>query len=75
MERVSITAEKREEHGKGVARSLRRAGMVPAVVYRGGESQLIKLSKRDLTRLINSVGGEQVMVDLQFADGEKNWRS
>lgn len=71
MERVSITAEKREEHGKGVARSLRRAGMVPAVVYRGGESQLIKLSKRDLTRLINSVGGEQVMVDLQFADGEK----
>jgi large subunit ribosomal protein L25 len=71
MERVSITAEKREAHGKGVARSLRREGMVPAVVYREGKSQLIKLSKKDLTRLINSVGGEQVMVDLQFADGEK----
>jgi len=71
MERVSITAEKREEHGKGVARSLRRAGMVPAVVYREGKAQLIKLSKKDLTRLINSVAGEQVMVDLQFADGEK----
>ena len=71
MERVSITAEKREEHGKGVARSLRREGMVPAVVYREGKSQLIKLSKKELTRLINSVGGEQVMVDLQFADGEK----
>jgi len=71
MERVSITAEKREEHGKGVARSLRRAGMVPAVVYREGKAQPIKLSKKDLTRLINSVAGEQVMVDLQFADGEK----
>jgi large subunit ribosomal protein L25 len=71
MERVSITAEKRDIHGKGVARSLRREGMVPAVVYREGKSQLIKLSKKDLTRLINSVGGEQVMVDLQFADGEK----
>jgi large subunit ribosomal protein L25 len=71
MERVSITAEKREDHGKGVARSLRRAGMVPAVVYREGKAELIKLSKKDLTRLINSVAGEQVMVDLQFADGEK----
>jgi len=71
MERVSITAERREEHGKGVARSLRRAGMVPAVVYREGKAQMIKLSKKDLTRLINSVAGEQVMVDLQFADGEK----
>ena len=71
MERVSITAEKREEQGKGVARSLRRAGMVPAVVYREGKAQMIKLSKKDLTRLINSVAGEQVMVDLQFADGEK----
>jgi large subunit ribosomal protein L25 len=71
MERVSITAEKREDHGKGVARSLRRAGMVPAVVYREGKAQMIRLSKKDLTRLINSVAGEQVMVDLQFADGEK----
>ncbi len=71
MERVSIAAEKREEHGKGVARSLRRAGMVPGVVYREGKAQMIKLSKKELTKLINSVAGEQVMVDLQFADGEK----
>ena len=71
MERVSIVAERREEHGKGVARTLRRGGMIPAVLYREGKSQLIKLGRKDLTRLINSVSGEQVMVDLQFADGEK----
>ncbi len=71
MERVSISAEKREEHGKGVARSLRREGMVPAVIYREGKAQSIKLSKKELARLINSVAGEQVMVDLQFADGDK----
>jgi large subunit ribosomal protein L25 len=71
MERLSIVAEKREEQGKGVARSLRRDGMVPAVLYRGGGSQSIKLVKKDLAKLINSMSGEQVMVDLQFKDGEK----
>src|SRR5512140_3544118 len=71
MERVSITAVKRETQGKGAARSLRREGMVPAVLYREGKSQLIQLSKKELAKLINSVSGEQVMVDLQFGNGEK----
>ncbi len=71
MERLSIVAEKREKQGKGVARSLRREGMVPAVLYRGGDSQSIKLDKKDLAKLINVMSGEQVMVDLQFKDGEK----
>ncbi len=71
MERLTVVAEKREEQGKGVARSLRRDGMVPAVLYRGGESQSIKLVKKDLAKLINSMSGEQVMVDLQFKDGGK----
>jgi large subunit ribosomal protein L25 len=71
MERPSIIAEKREAHGKGVARSLRRDGMVPAVLYREGKAQSIKLSKKELAKLVNSVAGEQVMVDLQFKDGEK----
>jgi large subunit ribosomal protein L25 len=71
MERVSIVAEKREKQGKGVARALRRIDMVPAVLYRGGGSQSIKLAKKDLAKLINAMSGEQVMVDLQFKDGEK----
>jgi large subunit ribosomal protein L25 len=71
MERVSIAAEKREAHGKGVARSLRRDGMVPAVLYREGRAQSIKLSRKELAKLINSAAGEQMMVDLQFTDGER----
>lgn len=69
MERMSIQAEKREEQGKGAARSLRRNGKVPATLYRAGNAQSIQLSRKELAKLINSVGGEQVMVDLQFADG------
>jgi large subunit ribosomal protein L25 len=71
MDRISLNAETRDEHGKGVARSLRRAGMVPAVLYREGKSQTIKLPKKELAKLINSMSGDQVMVDLQFGNGEK----
>lgn len=71
MERNTIIAEKRVEHGKGAARSLRRDGMVPAVLYREGKAQSIKLPKKELARIINTMSGEQVMVNLQFDDGEK----
>ena len=71
MERISIQAEKREGRGKGAARSMRRAGKVPATLYREGRAQSIQLSAKELSKLINSVAGEQVMVDLQFADGDK----
>lgn len=71
MEKVSLAAEKREEHGKGAARTLRRAGMIPAVLYREGKAQSIKLNRKDLAKLINTVAGEQVMVDLNFSDGDR----
>jgi large subunit ribosomal protein L25 len=44
---------------------------VPAVLYREGKAQSIQLSRKELSKLINKVGGEQVMVDLQFTDGER----
>jgi large subunit ribosomal protein L25 len=71
MERLSINAEKREVRGKGVARSLRREDMIPAVLYRAGKAQSIKLARKELAKLINTISGEQVIVDLHFADGEK----
>ncbi len=69
MEKMSIQAEIREGKGKGAARSLRRSGKVPATLYRAGNAQSIQLVRKELAKLINSVAGEQVMVDLQFADG------
>ncbi len=71
MERMSLAAEKREGRGKGLARNLRRQDMVPGVLYREGKAQSIKLSKSVITKIINTMSGEQVIVDLEFADGEK----
>jgi large subunit ribosomal protein L25 len=70
MERITINAEKREEFGKGAARGLRRKNMVPAILYRGGGSIPIKFSKKELLQFINKTAGGQIMVNLQFADGE-----
>jgi large subunit ribosomal protein L25 len=69
MERMTINVEKREEVGKGAARSLRRKNMIPAVLYRGGDSQPIKFSKKEFLQFINTTVSEQVMVNLQFGDG------
>jgi len=65
---MTINAEKREETGKGAARSMRRKNMIPAILYRGGESIPIKISKKELAQFINTTAGEQVMVNLQFTD-------
>ncbi len=71
MERITLNAEKRDKTGKGVARSLRRAGSVPGVLYRGGGSTPIQINRKELATFMNATAGEQVMVDLQFAGGEK----
>lgn len=70
MERITINAEKRDKAGKGIARSLRRHGVVPAVLYRGGSSMPIKINSKELTSFVQATAGEQVMVNLQFPDGE-----
>lgn len=70
MERITINVTKREETGKGAARSLRRKEMIPAILYRGGGSVSMKIPKKELTQFINTTSGEQVMVNLQFQDGE-----
>jgi len=70
MERVVLNAEKRDASGKGVARSLRREGTVPAVLYRGGISTPIKINRKELTKFIQGTAGEQVIVNLQFSGGE-----
>ncbi|MFN3480700.1 MAG: 50S ribosomal protein L25 [Thermodesulfovibrionales bacterium] len=71
MEKITLKAEKRDKAGKGVARSLRREGMIPSVLYRAGHSFPIKMNRKELASFISSTAGEQVMVNLEFPDGEK----
>lgn len=71
MERQTLQAEKREDVGKGAARSLRRSGNIPAVIYRENRSAPLKLNAKELSTFIRSTSGDQVLVNLKLSDGEK----
>lgn len=69
---TKLTAERRSDAGKGVARKLRAAGKVPAVLYgQGVEPTPLTVESRDLTHLLHGSAGANVLVDL-IVDGEEH---
>ncbi len=64
MERVALTAQVREKAGKGIARGLRRDGKVPAVLYSHGKSMPLAMGNKDLTKILNTEGGEHALINL-----------
>ncbi|MEO5357057.1 MAG: 50S ribosomal protein L25 [Nitrospirae bacterium YQR-1] len=69
MERVNLAAQKRESVGKGAARTHRRDGIIPAIMYRKGQSTPIHFSRKELVPFVNASAHEQILVNLNFADG------
>jgi large subunit ribosomal protein L25 len=64
MEKVALKAQLREGRGKGSARSLRRGGSIPAVIYGLGDPTPISLDRRELSRIINAGGGGSLLTVL-----------
>ena len=65
MASASLSAEARTETGKGVARKLRSAGRVPAVVYgHAREAQALSLQTRELEKLLSSIATGSTVVEL-----------
>lgn len=71
MTTVALAAQSRTETGKGVARSLRRQALIPAVFY-GPEVDPIPLilQSRELEKLITTGAGENILIDLNIEDGK-----
>ncbi len=76
MEMVEVTIERRQGQGKGTARKLRRAGVIPAVFYGPGrttvsiavraeefERKLSHLEGSHLIRLVNDGGTDAELHD------------
>ena len=62
MANASLSATARADRGKGAARSLRRDGQVPAVIYgHAREPQSLSLNARDLGRLLEHVTGSTII--------------
>lgn len=70
MQQVRLEVEPRNNKGKGVARELRRLGIIPGVVYgHKFEPVPIQVSKRRIQTLMEAgSGGENVLIDLAIGD-------
>ena len=65
MATVNLTANPREEMGKGAARKLRAAGLLPAVIYRAGQpATSISLDPLALENAFRKTGNRNTLVDL-----------
>ena len=70
MATASLSATPRTESGKGVARSLRRDGRVPGVVYGRARSPLpLSIDARELERLLGHINAETTVIDLAVDGG------
>ena len=70
---VTLNAQMRSETGKGAARSLRRDGYIPAVVYgHGEETRACKVETRELERLLSGGAHESTLIDLKLDNGDKS---
>jgi large subunit ribosomal protein L25 len=67
--RPSITVEERPERGSREARRLRREGLVPGVLYGGGngDSLSFKVNARELRHVL---GGGQALIDVKVNGGK-----
>lgn len=71
MERVDLAVEKRQEFGKERVRKLRKVGIIPAVLYRGGKDSLsLKLSARDFLKSISTKAGLNVILNLKITGSD-----
>ena len=70
MASASLNAETRTATGKGVARKLRAAGKVPAVIYgHARQPQALELNAHELQLLLEKNPYQSTVIELAFAGG------
>ena len=69
MAMQELTVQQRGETGKQVAKRLRRAGVVPAVLYGGAKPESISVDPKSVLRIIHGHAGSTQLLNLTFAGG------
>ena len=66
MQMQELTIRKREGTGKGMARRLRRTGVVPAVLYGGTAPEAIAVDPKVILRAMQGHEGTTLLLSLKF---------
>ena len=61
----------RENVGKGVARTLRREGKIPGILYGQGESIALTMDPESIQRILHSESGSNALLNLNLTGGAK----
>ena len=74
MANQALAAEIRENTGKGVARKLRAAGLIPAVLYgKGKATAALSVDPEALGKALHASGaGRNTLIDLKVGSGSHN---
>ena len=63
-ERVKLEVQERESHGSRESRRLRRAGLIPGVLYGRGGTHTISVPSRELRKALGGPGGLHTILDV-----------
>src|SRR5437870_13655087 len=66
---VDMKVETREAVGKGVARTLRRQGKIPGVLYGQGECLSLTIDPAEIRKVLHSEAGSNTLLNLSIAKG------
>ena len=71
---VDVKVEAREAVGKGVARTLRRQGKIPGILYGQGECVALTVDPAEIRKVLHSDSGSNSLLNLSIARGGKDMK-
>jgi large subunit ribosomal protein L25 len=71
---VDMKVETREAVGKGVARTLRQQGKIPAVLYGQGECIGLTIDPAEIRKVLHSESGSNTLLNLSIEKGDKEMK-
>jgi large subunit ribosomal protein L25 len=75
MERPVLSAEVRDETGKGKAKKLRAKGLIPAIFYSPrSQSVPLVIDSKEFTKTLQTEAGENVLIELHIRKGNQSDR-
>ena len=70
MEKLVMKASKREERGKNACKHMRREGLIPGIVYKGGKEALsIQVNEKELWKILHTEAGGNAIITLDIEGG------